>query len=105
MYLSIVSVEETFAYSGYGTMPTNFFLGGIARRVETHVMSNGEGNFGPWGILDWICGTAVGDTIEDDVGDEFEEPDIDEKMYRMMEKSRRKTRAAAKGRTRRRRQS
>lgn len=68
-------------------------------------MSNGEGNFGPWGILDWICGTAVGDTIEDDVGDEFEESDIDEKMYRMMEKSKRKTRAAAKGRARRRRES
>ncbi|KAK2760734.1 hypothetical protein FQN54_001970 [Arachnomyces sp. PD_36] len=106
IYLSLVSVEETFAYSGYSTMPTNFFLGGIARRIEMHISSDGEGNFGPWGILDWICGTAVGDTIEDDIREEFEEADIDEKMYRMMEKSKKKTRAAAaKGKTRRRRNS
>lgn len=105
IYLAIVSLEETFAYSGYSTMPTSFFLGGIARRVDTHLLSNGVGNFGPWGILDWICGTAVGDTIEDDIREDFDESDMDEKMYRMMEKSRKKTKAAAKGKSRRRRNS
>lgn len=94
-------------------MPTNLFLGGIARRMEAHVLSNGEGNFGPWGVLDWVCGTAVGeeDAGEDDgrEGLEFDESDMEEKMYRMMEKSRRKTRAraaaAGRGKTRRRRNS
>lgn len=87
-------------------MPTNFFLGGIARRIDTHLLSSGEGNFGPWGVLDWICGTTVGDTVEDDIREEFEESDMDEKMYRMMEKSKKKTKAAAgRGKTRRRRNS
>lgn len=60
VFLSLVSLEETFAYSGYSTMPTNFFLGGIARRVDAHGISGGKGNFGPWGVIDWLCGTTVG---------------------------------------------
>ncbi|KAK2783523.1 hypothetical protein FQN53_009146 [Emmonsiellopsis sp. PD_33] len=60
LYLSLVSTEELFAYSGYSTMPTNFFIGGIARRADLHVLGKGCGNYGAWGVLDWICGTTVG---------------------------------------------
>lgn len=96
-YLSLVSIEETFAYSGYTIMPTSFFLGGIARRVELHVLSGGEGNFGPWGVLDWVFGTAVGGEDEDgdDEGDGEEEQrayqrEIDEQVRRAIEVSRRR---------------
>ncbi|KAL2221191.1 sterol desaturase family [Thermoascus aurantiacus ATCC 26904] len=95
LYLAIISIEETFTYSGYKIMPTNFFLGGIARRVDMHVLSCGEGNYGPWGILDWICGTAVAErsttSVEDssDLQDEeeMEEYEIDEKVRRAIEAS------------------
>ncbi|KAK2795602.1 hypothetical protein FQN50_009708 [Emmonsiellopsis sp. PD_5] len=68
LYLSLVSMEELFAYSGYSTMPTNFFIGGIARRADLHVLSKGCGNYGAWGVLDWICGTTVGSEGEEEDG-------------------------------------
>jgi hypothetical protein len=73
LYLLLISIEETFAYSGYTVMPTNFFLGGIARRMDMHSLMRPRGNFGPWGIMDWMCGTTVGDqTSEDERADEAE---------------------------------
>ncbi|KAM5445492.1 hypothetical protein MaudCBS49596_007476 [Microsporum audouinii] len=66
LYLSIVSLEETFAYSGYKPMPTSFFIGGIARRVDLHLSHGGHGNYAPWGIMDWMFGTLIGDELEDE---------------------------------------
>ncbi|KAL2006139.1 hypothetical protein VTN00DRAFT_9793 [Thermoascus crustaceus] len=110
LYLAIVSIEETFAYSGYKIMPTNFFLGSIARRVDVHVLNGGEGNYGPWGILDWICGTAVGETIEDDLEEEMEEYEVDDKVRRALEVASKRRlfkegTTTARGKTRRRRNS
>jgi hypothetical protein len=99
--LSIISLEETFAYSGYNTMPANFFIGSIARRVEQHVFSNGSGNFGPWGILDWICGTSVEESIVDELIED-EAIDLGDLTDRLMEQSKR-TVKSAKRRNRRRR--
>ncbi|KAJ6022958.1 hypothetical protein N7460_013353 [Penicillium canescens] len=103
LYLSIISIEETFVYSGYTIMPTSFFLGGIARRTDMHLLLGAEGNFGPWGILDWVFGTTVGDTdLEDDIMDELEEHEIEDKMRRAVQSSKRKIKAGASGRRRRR---
>ncbi|CAI7660907.1 unnamed protein product [Penicillium glandicola] len=77
LYLLFISVEETFAYSGYTVMPTNFFLGGIARRTDMHVLMGARGNFGPWGIMDWIFGTVVKDaTVDSDSSDDTDERDM-----------------------------
>lgn len=93
LYLSTISIEETFAYSGYTIMPTSFFLGGIARRTDMHVVDGGDGNFGPWGVLDWVCGTTLGDRdIEDDVMDEMDEHEIEDKVRRALEASKKKVR-------------
>ncbi|KAJ5486016.1 hypothetical protein N7530_000316 [Penicillium desertorum] len=73
LYLLFISVEETFAYSGYTVMPTNFFLGGIARRTDMHLLMGARGNFGAWGMMDWIFGTVVGDPHSDD--ESSDEPD------------------------------
>ena len=73
VYLIIVSLEETFAYSGYNVLPTAFILGGIARRQERHLMSNGEGNFGCFGLSDFIMGTSLGEDLVEDVVDEADE--------------------------------
>ncbi|KAI1937124.1 hypothetical protein LOZ66_004041 [Ophidiomyces ophidiicola] len=89
LYLSTISLEETFAYSGYKAMPTNFFIGGIAKRVEAHLSSGGTGNYSPWGIMDWVFGSAIGDNVADEVLEDMEDVDVDELAERLMEKSRR----------------
>lgn len=74
-------------------MPTSFFLGGIARRTDMHLLEDGEGNFGSWGALDWICGTTVGDRdFEDDVVDEMEEHEIEQRVRKALEASKKKVR-------------
>lgn len=91
LYLTLVSIEETFAYSGYTIMPTSFFLGGIARRVDMHVLSDAEGNFGPWGVLDWVLGTGVGENPEEGEDEQSAfEREIDEQVRKAIEASRRR---------------
>lgn len=82
LYLTLTSLEETFAYSGYSTVPTNFILGGVARRTDNHVLCSGDGNFGPWGLVDWIMGTSVGSDLLDDVVAEADRHDVPEKIER-----------------------
>ena len=102
VFLSLVSLEETFAHSGYSTMPTNFILGGVARRTDVHVVSGGEGNFGPWGAIDCVCGTTVGADVIDDLRAEAEKHDMEGKIDVALEKAKKKG-GQVKGRTRRRR--
>jgi hypothetical protein len=82
LYLTLISLEETFAYSGYSTVPTNFVLGGIARRTDTHLTTGGDGNFGRLGLLDWMMGTSVGGDLIEDVGHEAESHDLQGKAKR-----------------------
>lgn len=80
LYLAIVSLEETFAYSGYNMLPSAFVLGGIARRQEKHLMGGGKGNYGCFGLLDFAMGTSIGETLVDDVVDEAEEKRVAKKI-------------------------
>ena len=73
LYLAIVSLEETFAYSGYNVLPSGLVLGGIARRQERHLMGGGEGNFGSLGAMDFLLGTSLGQDVIEDVTEELEE--------------------------------
>lgn len=79
LYLAIVSLEETFAYSGYNMLPSTFVLGGIARRQEKHLMGGGKGNYGCFGLLDFAMGTSIGENVVDDVVDEVEEKQVAKK--------------------------
>lgn len=99
LYLSLISLEETFAYSGYKALPTSVLIGGIARRADIHLLSGGDGNYGTWGIMDWVFGTSVADSVEDDLQEELDEEEV-EKIRKVLES---KTRAkSVKRRTRRR---
>ena len=82
LFLTLVSIEETFAHSGYSRVPTNFIFGGIGRRTDMHVLCDGKGNFGRIGILDWIMGTTVGPEFFEDVRDELESHDVEGKARR-----------------------
>ncbi|KAL2127614.1 hypothetical protein VTI74DRAFT_10428 [Chaetomium olivicolor] len=59
LFVALTTLEQTLSHSGYTVVP-GFVMGGIARRTAAHYASRGEGNFGSWGVLDWMCGTGVG---------------------------------------------
>lgn len=72
MYLAIISLEETFAYSGYNVLPSGFLLGAIARRQERHLIGGGEGNYGSLGLVDLVLGTSLGDDILAEIEEEVD---------------------------------
>jgi hypothetical protein len=60
-------------------------LGGIARRQDLHSESKGQGNFAPWGLMDWIHGTSIGADVMDDVSDEAEKHHVKERSGKALE--------------------
>lgn len=82
LYLAVISLEETFAYSGYNVLPSAFVLGGIARRQEKHIMGGGNGNYGCFGLVDLAMGTSIGEDLMDDVMDEAEGGKVAKKTKR-----------------------
>ncbi|KAF1994445.1 hypothetical protein P154DRAFT_527080, partial [Amniculicola lignicola CBS 123094] len=66
LLLALTSLEDTFVYSGYSILPSTIMLRGMARRCDAHMMTAGEGNYGPLGVLDWVNGTTVGGDVVDD---------------------------------------
>ncbi len=81
LFVGLVTVEETLAMSGYSIVP-GIIMGGITRRTAAHYAS-GNGNYGPWGLLDWIHGTSIGRGIDADVRDEAEKHGFEEKKERL----------------------
>ena len=81
VYMSIVSLEETFVYSGYNILPSGFILGGMARRTDIHFLSEGKGNYSG-GILDWVGSTSLGQDFLEDIGDEAEAHDWEGRAHR-----------------------
>ncbi|KAL3473324.1 hypothetical protein BJX99DRAFT_261509 [Aspergillus californicus] len=64
VYIGLVSIEETFVFSGYVMIPW-FPLGGVAKRMERHLSFSGKRYFGRWGVMDILAGTGeVGDSWE-----------------------------------------
>lgn len=78
LLLSIVTLEETLAVSGYSSI-RGIILGGIVRRQDLHSQGRGKGNFAPWGFLDWLHGTGIGPDVIDDVRDEAEKHQVAER--------------------------
>lgn len=66
-------------YSGYSILPSTIMLRGMARRCDAHMMSEGEGNFGPLGVLDWVHDTTLGKDVVDDLRAECEKHHVEEK--------------------------
>ncbi|OAL04163.1 hypothetical protein IQ06DRAFT_270689 [Phaeosphaeriaceae sp. SRC1lsM3a] len=75
----LFSLEETFVYSGYNILPSTIMLRGMARRTDAHMMSEGDGNFGPLGVLDWVHDTTLGKDVVDDLKAEMEKHHVEEK--------------------------
>lgn len=85
----LTSLEEVFAYSGYGSsfLPGTIIINRTARRTESHYMTGGKGNFGGIGVLDWVhnSGIAGVEDVGDDLADEAEKHDLAGKTNRAIE--------------------
>jgi hypothetical protein len=77
--LAVFSLEEVFTYSGYNILPSTIMLKGMARRVDAHMISEGKGNYGPLGVLDWVNGTTLGVDVMDDLQEEMRKHNVQER--------------------------
>ncbi|KAI1422395.1 sterol desaturase family [Xylaria sp. FL1777] len=78
LFTLLTTIEETLSMSGYNVVP-GIIMGGIARRTAIHYASGGNGNYGAWGLLDWIHGTSVGKDLVGDICDETEKHRVKER--------------------------
>lgn len=80
--VAITSLEELFIHSGYAVLPTSILLSGMARRTDRHYATKGQGNFGHWGVLDWVFGTTCAGEADvmDDLKDEAEKQNVKERV-------------------------
>ncbi|KAH7116080.1 hypothetical protein B0J11DRAFT_116936 [Dendryphion nanum] len=79
LLLALFSILDLFTYSGYNVLPSTIMLKGMARRTDAHMMSQGEGNFGPLGVLDWVHGTTLGADVVDDLRAEMDKHDVQDR--------------------------
>jgi hypothetical protein len=79
LLIAFFSLEETFVYSGYNILPSTIMLRGMARRTDAHMLTEGDGNFGSLGVLDWCHGTTLGKDVVDDLKAEMEKHDVKER--------------------------
>ncbi|KAL2756511.1 hypothetical protein ACRALDRAFT_210349 [Sodiomyces alcalophilus JCM 7366] len=78
IHVALCTGEETLATSGYSVVP-GIIMGGIARRTAAHYASGGSGNYGAWGLLDWLHGTTRGQDVMGDMKDEAEKHAVKER--------------------------
>ncbi|KAI4237922.1 MAG: hypothetical protein LQ349_001463 [Xanthoria aureola] len=96
MYLAIVSLEETFAYSGYNVLPSGLILGGIARRQERHLMGEGKGNYSCLGIVDFVAGTSLGEDLMEEITEEAENNHVQERLKGRVKRGGRKAKSRSR---------
>ncbi|KAG2170000.1 hypothetical protein JADG_009739 [Aureobasidium aubasidani] len=94
---AIVSLEQFFIYSGYSVLPSQILLAGMAQRTDSHYATGGKGNYGHWGVLDWIFGTGCpGDAdVMDDVQEEADKRGVRQRASNMMENAEDRVRRAS----------
>ncbi|EKG16679.1 Fatty acid hydroxylase [Macrophomina phaseolina MS6] len=85
LFLALISLEEALVYSGYSVLPSTIILSGMARRVDAHILTEGQGNFAPWGLLDWVHGTSIGGDVVEDMRDELEKRNVSGKANDAMD--------------------
>ncbi|KAK4109822.1 hypothetical protein N656DRAFT_838947 [Canariomyces notabilis] len=68
LFVALTTLEETLATSGYSIVP-GIIMGGMARRTAMHYAAGNKrgGDFGNWGVLDWVHGTSLGRDVMDDL--------------------------------------
>ncbi|KZM23911.1 uncharacterized protein EKO05_0009257 [Ascochyta rabiei] len=85
LLVAFFSLEETFVYSGYNILPSTIMIRGMARRTDAHMLSEGDGNYGSIGVLDWCHGTTLGKDVIEDLKAEMEKHDVEGKSGRAID--------------------
>ncbi|EOA86908.1 hypothetical protein ACJQWK_08960 [Exserohilum turcicum] len=83
--VGLFSLEETFVYSGYNVLPSTIMLRGMARRADAHMMSEGEGNYGCLGVMDWFHDTTLGKDVVEDLKAEMDKHNVEAKAGKAFE--------------------
>ncbi|GFP56083.1 hypothetical protein TASIC1_0006025300 [Trichoderma asperellum] len=84
LVLTICTVEETLAMSGYTIVP-GIIMGGVVQRSAIHYAGKGTSNYGSWGMLDWVSGTSKGRDVLDDVKKEAEKHRVKERSSKRID--------------------
>ncbi|KAH6855945.1 hypothetical protein B0I37DRAFT_424725 [Chaetomium sp. MPI-CAGE-AT-0009] len=93
VFAALATLEETLTLSGYAAVP-GIVAGGMARRAAVHYRGAGGGggggggrvgNFGGWGVLDWVHGTSLGGDVMADLRDEADKHRVQERGVRKAE--------------------
>lgn len=58
---------------------------GMARRTDAHMLSEGDGNYGSIGVLDWCHGTTLGKDVVEDLMAEMKKHNVEEKTGRAID--------------------
>ncbi|KAK1246582.1 hypothetical protein MKX08_000384 [Trichoderma sp. CBMAI-0020] len=82
--LTICTLEETLAMSGYTVVP-GIIMGGIVQRSAIHYAGKGASNYGSWGILDWVSGTSKGGDVLEDVKREADKHRVKERSSKKID--------------------
>ncbi|KAH6634734.1 hypothetical protein B0J18DRAFT_29216 [Chaetomium sp. MPI-SDFR-AT-0129] len=90
LFIALTTLEETLSHSGYTIIP-GIVMGGMVRRTAVHYAAAGKktrggsgsgrgaGNFGSWGVVDWVCGTSLGGDVMGDLREEAEKHRVRER--------------------------
>ncbi|KAI1109828.1 sterol desaturase family [Nemania sp. NC0429] len=84
LFVLLTTMEEMLSMSGYSVVP-GIIMRGITRRTATHYASGGRGNYGAWGLLDWVNGTSIGRDVVDDMQDEAEKHQVKDRGQKAIE--------------------
>lgn len=91
LFVALCSLEDLFVFSGYAVLPSSIILLGMARRTDEHfaVVDEGKavGNFGRWGLMDFVCGTTCAgeDDAMEDMHQEAEKHNAKERAQTAMD--------------------
>ena len=81
LFVALCTGEETMGMSGYSIVP-GIIMGGIARRTAIHYATQGEANYGPWGVSDWVNGSSQGKNVLEDVRAEADKHHLEQRASR-----------------------
>ncbi len=91
LFVALCSLEDLFVFSGFAVLPSSIVMVGMARRADEHFATTYDGkvagNFGRFGVLDLVCGTACRgeDDAVDDLQAEAEKHNVPERAEGVMD--------------------
>ena len=84
LFIALVTLEETFAMSGYTIVP-GIMMSGICQRTAIHYAGKGSANYGAYGVVDWAHSTSRGRDVLDDIRSEADKHHVEEQAAKKVD--------------------